>query len=78
QHRYTKLLQLTGYAKELLHSSRRTAKVISPFCAMQPHELTLQKGEYVELLNDRGHWYRVKNSMGNIGLCPSENVIIVK
>ncbi|KAF5406105.1 hypothetical protein PHET_00309 [Paragonimus heterotremus] len=75
EHRYT---QLTGYDKQLFHSNRRTAKVISPFRAMYPHELTVQKGEYVELLNDRGQWYRVKNSEGDIGLCPSENVIIVK
>ncbi|KAA3672869.1 epidermal growth factor receptor kinase substrate 8 [Paragonimus westermani] len=78
EHRYTQLLQLTGYAKELIHSNRRTAKVVSPYCAMHPNGLTLKKGEYVELLNDRGHWYRVKNSHGDIGLCPSENVIIVK
>ncbi|KAF7257331.1 hypothetical protein EG68_05907, partial [Paragonimus skrjabini miyazakii] len=75
EHRYT---QLTGYDKELIHSNRRTAKVISSFCAIHPHEPTLQKGEYVELLNDRGQWYRVKNSEGDIGLCPSENVIVVK
>jgi len=49
----------------------KTAKVVFPFEATNAQELTINRGEHVEVLDDSRKWWRVKNRVGGHGYVPS-------
>ena len=48
---------------------------VYPFTAIEPGDLTLEKGEeYVVLDDSQDHWWQVQNKQGNVGFIPSNYV----
>ena len=48
---------------------------IDPFTAIEPGDLTLDKGqEYVVLDDSQDHWWQVQNKLGEVGFIPSNYV----
>jgi len=49
----------------------KIAKVIFSFEATNPQELTISRGERVEVLDDSRKWWMVKSRVGGCGYVPS-------
>ncbi|XP_065901844.1 epidermal growth factor receptor kinase substrate 8-like isoform X2 [Dysidea avara] len=49
----------------------KTAKVIFPFGASNPQELSISRGERVEVIDDSRKWWFVRNMVGGRGYVPS-------
>ncbi|CAH8831158.1 unnamed protein product [Trichobilharzia szidati] len=51
-------------------SKRDIVQVIDSFQAKAEQELTVEKGEWVEIVEKKGSWFKVKNKFGEDGYCP--------
>ena len=50
---------------------QKVAKVTMSFTATSEKELSIFRGEYVQVLNDTRNWWFVMNKRGNCGFVPS-------
>ncbi|CAH8483422.1 unnamed protein product [Heterobilharzia americana] len=53
-----------------IRSKKNIVQVIESFQAKSERELTVEKGEWLEVIEKKGNWYRVKNTFGEEGYCP--------
>ncbi|KAG5448314.1 Epidermal growth factor receptor kinase substrate 8-like protein 2 [Clonorchis sinensis] len=74
QHRYIRAAPLNTFARQLMLQKAHMAKVIANFRAKNERELSVEVGEYLELLNTSEDWRKVRNSRNEIGFCP--NVVL--
>jgi len=57
---------------------RKVVVAVYPFTAIEPGDLTLDKGEeYIVLDDSQDHWWQVQNSVGELGFIPSNYVKMI-
>ncbi|KAF5406104.1 hypothetical protein PHET_00308 [Paragonimus heterotremus] len=70
QKRYIQPAKLNQFAKELMKRGVSIVKVVLNFKAKNNRELSVTDGEYLELLDGSKSWFKVRNSINQVGYCP--------
>ncbi|KAF7257511.1 hypothetical protein EG68_05136 [Paragonimus skrjabini miyazakii] len=70
QKRYIQPAKLNQFAKELMKRGVSIVKVVLNFKAKNNRELSVTDGEYLELLDGTKTWFKVRNSIDQVGYCP--------
>ncbi|KAF8571377.1 Epidermal growth factor receptor kinase substrate 8 protein 2 [Paragonimus westermani] len=70
QKRYIQPAKLNQFAKELVKRGASIVKVVLNFKAKNNRELSVTVGEYLELLDGTKSWFKVRNSIDQVGYCP--------
>jgi hypothetical protein len=68
------LFQLNGFQ---IRRGARVARVTYPRTASNDKELSVRRGEFIEVLDDSRKWWKARNSRGHVGHVPHTIVALV-
>ncbi|XP_076450323.1 epidermal growth factor receptor kinase substrate 8-like [Babylonia areolata] len=60
----------TAYLEELLRTKAKVYEVISDRQGKNEKELTVKKGDFLQVLDNSRNWWKVRNYKGQTGFCP--------
>ncbi|CAL8071910.1 unnamed protein product [Calicophoron daubneyi] len=78
QQRFMQRSVLPEFAQVVLQSGMRVAKAFDRYEAQGLEEINVNEGEYFEVIDDTGPWYRVRNAEGLEGTCPANILTLVE
>jgi epidermal growth factor receptor kinase substrate 8 len=62
---------------ELFQKRAKAVQVTYDRVAQNPKELTVARGEYLEVLNDNRNWWECKNAQSRVGYVPHTILSVV-
>ncbi|CAD5218994.1 unnamed protein product [Bursaphelenchus okinawaensis] len=66
-----------AYLDELLHKRAKVVQVTYDRVAQNAKELTVDRGEYLEILNDAKNWWECRNASNRVGYVPHTILAVV-
>uniref|UniRef100_A0AC35U7H6 SH3 domain-containing protein n=1 Tax=Rhabditophanes sp. KR3021 TaxID=114890 RepID=A0AC35U7H6_9BILA len=66
------------FAEELLEKGAKIVQITHDRLTGHEKELTVSKGEYLEVMNDQKNWWQCRNANGKIGFVPKTILMPVK
>ncbi|XP_078332261.1 epidermal growth factor receptor kinase substrate 8-like isoform X2 [Crassostrea virginica] len=66
----TKQEKMQEFAEELLRSNGKVMEVVHERSGRNPKEITVEKGDLLQVLDDSRNWWKLKNHEGHIGYAP--------
>ncbi|KAI6175643.1 SH3 domain-containing protein [Aphelenchoides bicaudatus] len=66
-----------AFVDELLQKGSKAVQVTYDRVAQNPKELTVSRGEFLEVLNDNRNWWECKNSQARVGYVPHTILSVV-
>lgn len=74
EHRYMQPAKLSDFAKDMIRKKKKVAKVLGDYMSeggKEGNKFSLNKDEYVEVIEDFGETCHICNESGQMGFCPS-------